>query len=194
MNSVIKNAISKGEQIMRYAIISSKKTGNTWELTKAVHKALQGFSTGECVFYGCVEDLTPEALTADRLYLGFWTDQGMCDSYIKELLSKVKDKEIFLFGSAGFGIDKAYFDEVLGKSKEFMDTSNKLIGEFMCQGRMKPVVRQKYEDMLKAAKENNDEKAIKTAEMLIDNFDMALAHPNDEDFKNLADTVVKKFY
>ena len=179
---------------MRYAIISSKKSGNTWELTKKVQEALLGFSTSECIFFDCVEELTEEALSADRLYIGFWTDQGMCDNNIKELLSKVKNKEIFLFGSAGFGVNQTYFDEVLRKSKEFIDDSNKIIGEFMCQGKMKPIVREKYEGMLKTAQENNDEKTIKTANMLIKNFDLALSHPNEDDFKNLADTIAKKFY
>lgn len=176
---------------MRYAIISSKKTGNTWELTKTVHKALEDFPADECVFYGCVEELTTDALNADRLYIGFWTDEGMCDKQVRDLLSKLDNKEIFLFGSAGFGMDKEYFHNVLKKSKEFLNSSNTVIGEFMCQGKMKPRVRKKYEDTLHTAKKANDEKTIETINLLIQNYDMSLSHPNHEDFKNLAQAVVK---
>ena len=179
---------------MRYAIISSKTTGNTGMLAEKVYNSLLGFSTSECIFHDSVENITAEALTADRLYIGFWTDKGMCDQLTQALLTKLKDKEIFLFGSAGFGMTQAYFDDVLTKTKEFIDSSNKIIGEFICQGKMKPIVREKYEDMLKNAEEENDEKTIKTAKMLIENFDLAKSHPDMDDLMNLTDTVAKKFY
>ena len=179
---------------MRYAIISSKNTGNTGLLSKKVHDVLKGFSESECLFFGSVAELTDEALTADRIYVGFWTDKGMCDEVSGHLLSQLKDKEIFLFGSAGFGVDQTYFDGVLDKTKEFIDSSNKVIGQFMCQGKMKQIVRDKYVGMLETAEATGDEKTVKTAKMLINNFDMALSHPNQDDFENLADTIVKKFY
>lgn len=179
---------------MRYAIISSKTTGNTGMLADKVYKALKGFSTSTCVFHDSVDKITAEALTADRLYIGFWTDQGQCDQMTKALLTKLKDKEIFLFGSAGFGMTQAYFDDVLGKTKEFIDSSNKIVGEFMCQGKMQPAVREKYVAMLQKAEDNKDEKTIKTAEMLIKNFDMAKTHPDMDDLMNLTDTIAKKFY
>ena len=179
---------------MRYAIISSKNTGNTNLLTEKVRDVLKGFSESTCTFSGCVQEMTEDALTADRIYVGFWTDKGMCDEVSGHLLSSLKNKEIFLFGSAGFGVDQAYFDQVLDKTKELIDPSNKVIGTFMCQGKMKQIVRDKYTEMLKGAKAAGDEKTVKTAEMLIKNFDMALSHPDLNDFENLADTVIKKFY
>lgn len=179
---------------MRYAIITSKTTGNTGLLAEKVHHALRGFSTSECIFYDGIENISAEALTADRLYIGFWTDEGVCDKLTKSLLTKLKNKELFLFGSAGFGMSQEYFDDVLNKTKELIDSSNKVIGEFMCQGRMKPVVRKKYETMLQQAKEDNNESAIKTAKMLIENFDMASTHPDMDDLLKLSDIVVKKFY
>lgn len=179
---------------MHYAIISSKTTGNTGMLTEKVHQALKGFSTSKCIFCDSVDNITAEALTADRLYIGFWTDQGQCDKSTQALLTQLKNKEIFLFGSAGFGMTQAYFDDVLSKTKEYIDDTNKIIGEFMCQGKMKPVVREKYEAMLKKAEDSNDEKTVKTAKMLIENFDLAKSHPDMDDLMKLSDKVAKKFY
>lgn len=64
-----------------------------------------------------------------------WTDKGNADQKTLELLSKLKNKKIFLFGTAGFGGSDAYFEKILGQVKQSIDASNTVIGEYMCQER-----------------------------------------------------------
>ena len=99
---------------MTCAIVYSSRTGNTKQLAEAVRASL-GEQT--CLYMGPPDD---RALTADRLYVGFWTDKGTCDAATAGFLSKVSGKE------------------------------NTLIGSFMCQGRMPMAVRERYEKMCSA--------------------------------------------
>lgn len=48
---------------------------------------------------------------------------------------EIKNKKIFLFGTAGFGGSDAYFEKILGQVKQSIDASNTVIGEYMCQER-----------------------------------------------------------
>ena len=101
------------------------------------------------------------------------------DQKTLELLSKLKNKKIFLFGTAGFGGSDAYFEKILGQVKQSIDASNTVIGEYMCQGKMPQSVRERYVKM----KENPEHPA--NLDLLIKNFDRALSHPDSEDLERL---------
>lgn len=105
--------------------------------------------------------------------------QGNADQKTLELLSKLKNKKIFLFGTAGFGGSDAYFEKILGQVKQSIDASNTVIGEYMCQGKMPQSVRERYVKM----KENPEHPA--NLDLLIQNFDRALSHPDSEDLERL---------
>ena len=45
---------------------------------------------------------------AEMIYVGFWTDKGTADQACLELLGRLRNKKIFLFGTAGFGGSEAY--------------------------------------------------------------------------------------
>ena len=113
------------------------------------------------------------------IYVGFWTDKGNADKDTAELLPKLKNKKIFLFGTAGFGGSEAYFARILGNVKKLIDESNTLVGEYMCQGRMPDAVRARYVKM----KEQPDH--MPNLDVLIENFDRALSHPDAADLDNL---------
>lgn len=105
--------------------------------------------------------------------------QRESDQKTLELLSKLKNKKIFLFGTAGFGGSDAYFEKILGQVKQSIDASNTVIGEYMCQGKMPQSVRERYMKM----KENPEHPA--NLDLLIQNFDRALSHPDSEDLERL---------
>ena len=67
------------------------------------------------------------------LYVGFWTDKGNADSAVLQLLSKLRGKKIFLFGTAGFGGSAAYFQKILDHIKQSVDPSNTVV-ENICVG------------------------------------------------------------
>ena len=164
---------------MTYAIVYSSRTGNTKRLAEAIHQALPH---EDCVYFGPMNDV---ALNAERLYIGFWTDKGTCDAATEAFMDKARDKEVFLFGTAGFGGDAAYFDQVLGRVEQNLNNSNRLVGTYMCQGKMPQSVRERYEKMRASTVH------IPNLEELIENFDRALAHPNDGDLARLKQAVLE---
>lgn len=158
---------------MKYAIVYSSKTGNTKMLAEALQNMLPH---EECVYFGEPNLLAQEA---ERLYVGFWTDKGSCDAAAEEFLKQLRNKEVFLFGTAGFGGEQAYFECILEKVSQKLDKSCTVIGTYMCQGKMPMAVRERYERMMSAPDH------APNLEKMIENFDKALSHPDENDLLRL---------
>ncbi|EKC56477.1 conserved hypothetical protein, secreted [human gut metagenome] len=101
----------------KYSIIYSSLTGNTKVLADAIHEALP---QDECEYFGVSDTVIP---SSELLYIGFWTDKGNADTKTLQLLSQLKNKQIFLFGTAGFGGSDIYFRKILNQVKQFVDAS-----------------------------------------------------------------------
>lgn len=159
---------------MRYSIVYSSNTGNTRQLAEAIEQQLP---TGELLYCGAPD---AAALQADVLFVGFWTDKGSCDAKVAEMLKQTGGKTVYLFGTAGFGQSRQYFDQILASVRENLPAGAVYGGGYMCQGRMPQAVRSRYEAMQAKEPENARYK------MLIENFDEALAHPDTNDLKAAA--------
>lgn len=97
----------------------------------------------------------------------------------------VKGKEIFLFGTAGFGGSQEYFDKILDSVQKHIDRSNTVIGTFMCQGKMPASVRERYVKM------KNSPLPIPNIDKMIENFDKAISHPDYEDIDRLKGSITQ---
>ncbi len=161
---------------MKTAIVFSSKTGNTALLAETLRQCVPA---SECLYFG---KPCEEALQAERLLIGFWTDKGQCDEKIENFLKKLQNKEIFLFGTAGFGQAPAYFESILKRVQQWISDDNRIMGSFMCQGKMPLSVRQRYVQMLESPN------TAMNAKKMIENFDQALSHPDDADLKRLVQT------
>ena len=162
---------------MTRAIVYSSRTGNTELLAETLRQTLP-----DCLYFGAP---SPEALKADRIYVGFWTEKGCCDSQTAVFLKTVTDQEVFLFGTAGFGVDQDYFDKVLKRSARYLRKSAKQVGSFLCQGKMPMAVRQRYEKMRGGLVK------VPNLQGMIENFDRALTHPDSADLEALREAVKK---
>lgn len=111
---------------MNYAIVYSSRTGNTEMLAKEINKII---SKEDCAYFGQPCD---DALKADLIFVGFWTDKGCCDETVAEFLSKINGQQIFLFGTAGFGQSEEYFERIIAKVKSLIKNPFHLVGQFMC--------------------------------------------------------------
>lgn len=80
---------------------------------------------------------------------------------------------------SGFGGSEAYYQKILTNVHAAIDGSNTVVGEYMCQGKMPQSVRDRYVKM----KEMPDAKP--NLDALIENFDQALSHPDQEDLEKL---------
>ena len=161
----------------KYSIVYSSLTGNTKVLADVIHEALP---QDKCEYFGAVDTVIP---SSELLYIGFWTDKGNADDKTLQLLSQLKNKQIFLFGTAGFGGSDIYFRKILSQVKQFIDASNVIVGEYMCQGKMPMSVRQRYEEMKKQPIH------LPNLDALIENFDNALSHPDADDLERLKQAV-----
>lgn len=154
---------------MSYAIVYSSRTGNTAMLARAVREALP---QEDCRYFGAP---APQALAADTVYVGFWTDKGTCDEPTARFLQSLTDQKVFLFGTAGFGGAPAYFQQILDRVKANLAPGVQVTGTYMCQGKMPQAVRDRYAAM--------EESPRRTA--MLKNFDQALSHPDQEDLARL---------
>lgn len=178
-----------------YSIVFNSRTGNTAELAESVREVLP---EGTCEYFGSVNGAVGGGFDSDgnrdegtgatipateTLFVGFWTNQGVADQATQKLLGQLKNRKIFLFGTAGFGGSEAYFQAILDKTKAFIDDSNTVIGTFMRQGKMPHSVRERYVKM----KEQPDH--MPNIDTMIENFDKALSHPDADDLEMLANLV-----
>ena len=157
----------------RYSILYSSATGNTRLLADTIRAALP---PELCDAFGAAGETAAES---ELRYVGFWTDKGHADDTLTAFLQTLKGKRVFLFGTAGFGGSAEYFEQILAAVQKSLDESNTVIGTYMCQGKMPMTVRQQYEKMLQQPNH------APNLEMLIDNFDKALAHPDAADLDQL---------
>lgn len=160
---------------MPYSIVYSSRTGNTALLAQLLKNKLP---ESDLLYFGAPDVRAQEAQT---ILVGFWTDKGSSDQAISDFLKTLQRKNIFLFGTAGFGGSDAYFTQILARVKANLDSSNTLIGAYMCQGKMPLSVRQRYEAM--------QVQQPQKMQQLIQNFDDALSHPNQEDLENFMQAV-----
>ncbi len=158
---------------MTYAIVYSSKTGNTRLLAETLRDTLPA---DDCLYCGTPSD---EALRAARIYVGFWTDKGTCDADTATFLSRLTTQEVFLFGTAGFGGAPEYFDKILSAARQNLPDSVTVCGSYMCQGKMPTAVRTRYEAMEDSPRR----------QMMLDNFDAALSHPDAADLTRLQNAV-----
>ena len=162
---------------MNYAIVYSSKTGNTARLAQTIRDTL---GEKDCLYFGAPD---PAAAEAGLLFVGFWTDKGQADEELTAFLKGLRGKRVFLFGTAGFGGSQPYFDQILDRVQAALDPSNRVVGRYMCQGRMPAPVRARYQAM--AAQDPAK------WQPMIDNFDRALSHPDETDLAALGRAVAE---
>lgn len=165
---------------VKYSIVFSSLTGNTKKLADTIRAVLP---KEDCDYFGAPK---AEELHSEMLYIGFWTDKGNADNATLQLLSKLRNKKIFLFGTAGFGGNTAYFQKILNRAACSIDASNSVVGNYMCQGKMPSSVRERYMKM------KDQPEHPTNIDTLIENFDRALSHPDEMDLEGLKNAVLER--
>lgn len=124
--------------------------------------------------------ITTQASEADVVFVGFWCDKGSCNPAVQHFLQGLAGKRVFLFGTCGFGESDEYFEQILDRVRTYLPADAQYIGGAMCQGKMGMGVKRRYEGMLEKDPENA------RARMLIDNWNKAQSHPNENDVSRIA--------
>ena len=102
-----------------------------------------------------------------------------CSDRLRAVLPSLAGKQIFLFGTAGFGADQAYFSQIIRRLEGELPQNSTVIGWYMCPGRMGEGVRRRYEAMLQ------DPVSAGQAELLLKNFDAVRTRPDERDAQAL---------
>ena len=124
--------------------------------------------------------IATQASEADVVFVGFWCDKGSCSPAVQHFLQGLAGKRVFLFGTCGFGESDEYFAQILERVRAYLSVDTQFIGGAMCQGKMDMGVKRRYEGMLEKDPENAQ------ARMLIDNWNKAQSHPNEDDVSRIA--------
>lgn len=164
---------------MRTAILYSSKTGNTKYLAESLYDVIKA---KDCIL---CETRNADKVDADFYFIGFWTCRGKCDNDTKHFIETLQNKDVFLFGTCGFGGSTVYFRKVLWQTQKYLNSSVRLVGGFMCQGRYPIQNRAKYEEMRHSVLNRI------YANYMLKYYEKASGHPNEDDASRLLSEVRK---
>lgn len=163
---------------MKVAIIYSSITGNTKLLAETIKSEIN-----KDIVY-CGKPIN-EGIDADIYFIGSWTNKGDASNDIINFLKKLKNKKIAYFGTAGYGGSTTYYDTLFSRVKQYIDSSNTILGYFYCQGKMPVQIKERY---IKMITENPNDKNL---EVSIKNYEDALTHPDKKDLEDVKKWVNK---
>ncbi len=158
--------------MLRYLVLYQSESGNTRKIAATIFSRLPGNSKD------LIDITTGEAFPdAEVYFIGFCVHQGSCSMAISDILSSLSGKQIALFGTCGTGDYPGYYEQIEHSAAAWIETDNRYLGSFFCQGRMPQAVRRKCE--AKRTADNNDE-----VDRMLQSFDNALSHPDNLDFEH----------
>jgi flavodoxin len=160
------------ENFMRTLIVYSSQTGNTKKLAEVVYDALDGEKD---MF--AVKD-APSTQGYDMVAVGFWLMAGKPDPESSKFLGKLgRDDNVFLFATHGASADSDHVKNAVNHAVNLTDGAQ-LKGAFTCQGEVNPKVLEKVRQKPEPP-------------VWIDDADMAVGHPDDQDLAALRKVIEK---
>ena len=160
--------------MLDYLVLYQSESGNTKKIAASIFSRLPGNSKD------LIDIDTDKTIPEANVYfIGFCVHRGSCSMEVSDFLSDLSGKQIALFGTCGMGDSPEYYKDIAGRVSAWIEADNDYLGYFICQGKMPQSVRERYMKM----KENPEHPA--NLDLLIQNFDRALSHPDSEDLERL---------
>ncbi|MCM1992110.1 flavodoxin family protein [Oceanirhabdus seepicola] len=164
---------------MKYLVIYSSETGNTKKLANTIGESLgNNFDIAHV-------SMAPEPFSYDVLFVGYRLTSGSIDDNLKEYLSSIRGKKIFLFGTMGANPSSPYGGIIKKNIQNIFEQNNTVIGHFLCQGQISNGIMDKWFNLLE--KTPDDLHALKQLE----NYKSALKHPNENDMLELRNLLIQ---
>lgn len=157
--------------MMKALVIYSSLTGNTEKVAKVIYDSIPF----EKNIYKSDKEVDLDQY--DLIAVGYWVNKGTCDDKIKEIIEKIHDKKVVLFGTLGASDNGSYYESVKNRISELVPLDNNILGHFLCQGKINETLTQRYKEMLN---KNPDDEHIKEQ---LNNHEEASSHPNHEDLE-----------
>lgn len=127
---------------MKTLIVYSSVTGNTEKVAKAIYEV---FEEGTAALFPV--EKAPSAESYDFVVAGFWVDKGTADQKAREYLQTIRGKDVALFATLGAYPDSEHGINSLKNAAAVMDGSNRLVGTFICQGKIDPRLIEQFKNM-----------------------------------------------
>lgn len=143
-------------------IMYSSITGNTKKLAELINANVEAGYCGKL-----------KETEADTVFIGFWATKNSCSDDVKKVLEGLSNKNIFIFGTCGYNNSPEFYNEILGNVKSLVNSTNTIIGEFICQA---PV----SENKRKALKETHP-----NYENMVPKLEESLTRPTQNDLDQL---------
>ena len=170
--------------MLDYLVLYQSGSGNTKKIAASIFSRLPGNSKD--LINIDTDKTIPEA---NVYFIGFCVHRGSCSLEVSDFLNDLSGKQIaFIRNLRNGGIPPEYYKDIAGRVSAWIEADNDYLGYFICQGKMPQKVRMKYESM--RTDENNDQ-----IDRFIQNFDLALTHPDDLDVEHakvFVDHMLKK--
>ena len=169
---------------MKALVLYSSLTGNTEKIGKAISEAIPF----EKEIHSVDESYNLEKY--DLIVIGYWVNKGICDNKVKQILENIENKNIVLFGTLGAKDSGHYYESTKKRIEEVVASSNKVLGHFLCQGKIDERLTERYKEMLK---KNPDDEHIKQQ---LQNHAEASSHPDFNDIemaKDFINNIIKDF-
>lgn len=168
--------IEKKEIKMKSIVVYSSLTGNT----KMVGEAIAEVLAPNCDIYK-VED-NPDITGYDLVVVGFWVDKGTADAKASKFLKSIRNSKVAVYATLGAEPDSEHAKTSLQNGIDMLDSSNEVMGRFICQGKIDPKLLEAMKKMFgtKVSKENFhavDEKRL-------ERHRKASTHPDEQDLAN----------
>ena len=160
----------------RIAIVCESMTGNTMMLSEALRSHLQSRKIPVLK----PSDADPDAY--DTYLVGSWTNKGDCGPQTAAFLAELQTKDVFIFGTCGFGATEAYYESIYHRVAAHLKPDNRILGHFICQGKMPADVLVRFE----ALKQANPD--CTRWDGCIAHYNQALSHPDRQDLISLCET------
>lgn len=161
---------------MKSLVVYSSRTGNTRKIAEAVAGALPG-----CQLYPVEEAPLPEGY--DLVAVGYWVDKGMPDDKAKKYMEQIKNCNVALFGTLGAWPDSEHAAHCKVQGEALLTDpaqGNKVLGTFLCQGRVDPAVVAMMQKMANSGHPMTEERRARLEE--------AAKHPDEEDCRKARET------
>lgn len=158
---------------MKSLVVYSSLTGNTKKVGEAIAEVL----APNCDIYK-VED-NPDFTEYDLVAVGYWVDKGTADAKATAYLKSIRNSKVAVFATLGAEADSPHAVSSLQNGIDMLDSSNEVVGKFICQGKIDPklleFMRQHFGT--KGGFHSVDEKRL-------ERHRKASTHPDEQDLAN----------
>lgn len=171
---------------MKIIVIYSSETGNTKSVAQAIYEEFKP----DAIIIPMCDAKNYNLNEFDYVFIGFWVDKGYPSEEACVLLKNITNCRIALFATLGAYPYSMQTSRVFYRAGEMIDESNRVLGSFMCQGR---IPKEKLDEI--NSRPPDHPRYPTPIQTLARNIGQL--HPNEEDFlaaKKLFRTMVERTY